>query len=196
MATDEMLRKKAAAAAEASAVEETANGAATTDASTPADGATVETDALRGELEQVRKELSETQDRYLRTVAEVDNVRKRMRTEADVRVWDELRAAVAGLLPVLDNFQRALQAMEQTDNRDALVEGVRLTQKQLQDALAKIGVEPISAQGQPFNPDLHEAIMQTPASDEHPANTVVEEIQPGYTLRGKVLRPALVRVAQ
>ena len=102
---------------------------------------------------------------------------------------------IKNLLPVLDNFERALKAAEQTQNYDALIGGVNGTLKQLLSALQKAGITPIEAVGQEFDPNYHEAIGHT-ESDEFPANTVAEELQRGYIMHDRVLRPTLVKVAQ
>jgi molecular chaperone GrpE len=96
---------------------------------------------------------------------------------------------------VLDNLERALQAAESTQNFEALRDGVSLTHKQLLESLGKSGLEPIEAVGKPFDPALHEAIMQVEASNGQAPNTVVEELRKGYTLNGRVLRASLVKVA-
>ena len=102
---------------------------------------------------------------------------------------------IKNLLPVLDNFERALKAAEQTKNYDALVGGVNGTLKQLTSALQKAGVTPIEAVGKEFDPNYHEAIGHAESS-EHPANTVAEEVQRGYLMHDRVLRPTLVKVSQ
>jgi molecular chaperone GrpE len=101
---------------------------------------------------------------------------------------------IAGLLGVLDNFERALQAADTTQNADALRDGVSLIHKQLLETLTKAGLETIDAEGKPFDPALHEAIMQVEVEDAEP-HTVVEELRKGYTLHGRLVRPTLVKVA-
>ncbi|MCX6380867.1 MAG: nucleotide exchange factor GrpE [Armatimonadetes bacterium] len=98
------------------------------------------------------------------------------------------------LLPILDNFERALQFAEQTQSFEKLVSGVQGTQKQLATFLTKAGITPIEALGQEFDPTYHEAIGHTADSDQ-PENTITEELQKGYLLHGRVLRPTVVKVA-
>lgn len=151
-------------------------------------------EALQAEMAQLQKDAEEAHNRYLRTLADFDNFRKRQRDEM-TRMCDYAREGVIGkILPIMDNFDRALQAAEAQHSYEALVEGVNMTVKQLKDMLEKEGVEPIEAVGQEFNPELHEAMMRVP-TEEHPENTIVDEFEKGYTLNGKVLRPAKVRVA-
>jgi molecular chaperone GrpE len=98
------------------------------------------------------------------------------------------------LLPVLDNLQRALEAARQQGETGPLVQGVALVQSQLRDVFARFGITPIDALGQPFDPNLHEAVMQVPRDDVAPG-TVVQVLEPGYRLHERVLRPARVAVA-
>jgi molecular chaperone GrpE len=99
-----------------------------------------------------------------------------------------------GLLPVLDNFDRALASAVKAQSFEALMSGVALTQKQLSDVLKRNGLEPIEAAGLPFDPNLHEAIL-TAEADDVPENTVIEDLQRGYTLHGRVLRASKVKVS-
>jgi molecular chaperone GrpE len=101
---------------------------------------------------------------------------------------------VAYLLPVLDNFERALTTIPGDLGMLTWIQGVALIERQLQAILEQQGLQPIDAIGQPFNPQLHEAINEIQTSD-HPAGTVVQEYQKGYTMHGRVIRPALVEVA-
>ncbi|MHB9038351.1 MAG: nucleotide exchange factor GrpE [Armatimonadota bacterium] len=158
------------------------------------DTLSLDMNALQAEIENLQASAQEAHDRYLRTLADFDNFRKRQREET-TRACDFARIEViSNLLPIIDNFERSVQAAEAQHSYDALVEGVSLTLRQLHDMLTKQGVEPIESVGQEFNPELHEALMRVD-SDEYPENTVVDELEKGYTLNGKVLRPARVRVA-
>jgi molecular chaperone GrpE len=98
------------------------------------------------------------------------------------------------LLPVVDNFERALSSSKDTKDFEALVKGLDMTFRQLDNLLAQEGLTPIEAVGQPFNPEFHQAIMQV-ESEEHEEGIVVEEIQKGYLLKDKVVRPAMVKVS-
>ncbi|MCE5199825.1 MAG: nucleotide exchange factor GrpE [Armatimonadota bacterium] len=151
-------------------------------------------EALQAELNKLQAGLEETHNRYLRTLADFDNFRKRQRDET-ARACDYARESlISNLLPILDNFERSIRAAEDKHNYEALVEGVELTLRQLRDMLTKEGVEPIEAVGQEFNPEVHEALMRV-STDEYPENTIIDELEKGYTLNGKVIRPARVRVA-
>lgn len=149
---------------------------------------------LQTEIEQVRTDAEESRDRYLRTLADFDNYRKRQREEVARQIGCAKEELINQLLPIVDNFQRTLESAEAGHSYEALVEGASLTLRQMMDTLHKAGVEPIEAVGQEFNPELHEAMMRV-ETDEYPDNTVIDEFERGYTINGKVLRPSRVRVA-
>jgi len=136
----------------------------------------------------------ESADQLLRARADMENVRRRGRQEREEAAQFGTQELLRDLLPALDNLERALSTENVT--LDSLREGVGLTLKQFLNAMRKHGVEPLDSAGQPFDANLHDAIMRAEPTAEHPAGTVVEEIQKGYTLRGRLLRPSLVRVAQ
>ncbi len=153
------------------------------------------------ELETIRAELASTQDRVLRISAELDNYRKRVQRE----IQDERRYATMPLmreiLPVLDNLKRAIdsaspsnQTSEPSPEMTALLEGVSMVFQQLESVLAKQGCVRIEAMGQPFDPNIHDAILQQPSADAEP-NTVIFETQTGYKLHDRVVRPSQVIVA-
>jgi molecular chaperone GrpE len=146
------------------------------------------------ELDELRKEKDSLQDRLLRTAAEFDNYRKRVERErrelADYMKGDIL----ADLLPILDNFERALQAPS-ADASESLRKGVELIHKQLLDFLKKRGVAPIEALGADFDPNFHQAVIHE-ASPSHREGEVIEELQRGYMLGDKLLRPSMVKVAK
>ncbi len=151
--------------------------------------------ALQAELSEARGQVEDLEKRLLYSQAEFQNFRRRK----DEEFKDLQRFAnselIKSFLPILDNFDRALSAAEQTSNLEALVSGVSGTRKQLQAALQKAGVTPIEAVGKEFDPKYHEAIGHT-ESDAYPPNTVAEEVQRGYLIHDRVLRPTLVKVAQ
>lgn len=150
--------------------------------------------ALQSELDKLKTDVQETNNSYLRTLADFDNFRKRQREEAARQANLAREGIIAKLLPIMDNFERALQAADAQHSYESLVEGVSLTLRQLSEMLEKEGVQPINAVGQEFNPEFHEAMMSV-ESDEYPPHTVVEELEKGYVLDGKVLRPARVTVS-
>lgn len=132
-------------------------------------------------------------DQLHRSRAEFANYQKRARAQADADRQYAVAALAGDLLGVLDNFERAAEAARAAES-PALVAGLDIVRRQLGEALAKHGVEPIEALGQPFDPNLHEALTQVPDADR-PEGTVVGELARGYRLRDRVLRPARVAVA-
>lgn len=144
------------------------------------------------EVEKLRAERDALIDRLARIQADFDNARKRaVREQAEFRDY-ALADAIKTIIPVLDSFDRALKSSPEKSEFHA---GVELINKQLQDALTKIGVQPISAAGQPFDPRFHEAIEMVDSEDAND-NEVIEELQRGYRLKDRLLRPAMVRVAR
>jgi len=140
-----------------------------------------------------RLELAECQDRLLRMQAEMENLRRRTAREiADERRYAAL-PMVRDLLEVLDNVDRAIEAGENTPDSVSLLEGFRLVGKQLRSVLEKHEVKPIAAEGEPFDPNRHEAILQQPS--DQPKGTVVLVTQGGYQLHGRVVRPSQVIVS-
>jgi molecular chaperone GrpE len=135
-------------------------------------------------------------DQYLRAMAELDNVRKRARRDVAAAEGRGIAKLARELLPALDNFARALDAAEaQPENRDHhLTDGIRLVQTELLSALARVGIEPDSPKGEPFDPHCHEAIAQQPVEGAA-SGTIVEVYSQGYRYRDDVLRPAKVVVA-
>jgi molecular chaperone GrpE len=146
------------------------------------------------ELEQLRGQAAEAQDRYLRSQAELENTRKRLRREMeDERRYAEL-SLLADLLPVIDNINRAVGAAEKNADAASLLSGFKMVGQQLDRVLEKHHVKLIEAEGQPFDPAVHEAILQRP-SENHPPGTVIGVGQPGYKLHDRVVRPAQVIVS-
>lgn len=149
--------------------------------------------ATEAELRKVRSERDNLLDRLARLQAEFDNSRKRAAKEnADYRDYAVTDAA-RGLLPVVDSFELALKNADVKP--EDLRKGMELIRKQLQDALQKMNVQRVPAQGQPFDPRVHEAIEMV-ESNEVPDHHVLEELQPGYKIKERLLRPAMVRVAK
>jgi molecular chaperone GrpE len=165
------------------------NDQETQDSSAPADVQPADAPAL----DEVRRERDTLQDRLLRTAAEFDNYRKRMDRER--RELSEYAATdvLTDLLPIVDNLERALQAPAAAD--DAFRKGVELILKQMFDVLRKRNVRPIEAAGQMFDPNFHNAVIHE-ASDEHREGEVMQELQRGYMIGDRLLRPAMVKVAK
>lgn len=145
------------------------------------------------ELQKLRSERDTLLDRLARMQAEFDNARKRAAREQQEFRDFATADAIKALLPALDSFERALRAPDTRANE--FRNGVELIYKQLQDALTKLGVRPVPAKGEPFDPRVHEAIEMVD-TNEVPDHHVVEELQRGYKLKDRLLRPAMVKVAQ
>jgi molecular chaperone GrpE len=150
--------------------------------------------SLPEQLEAALAERDANLDRALRAQAELENFRKRVRKEADEQAKYQSLRLCRDVLPVLDNLRRALDAAQNSHNVDELVQGVRMVLDQFETILAAHDVEAIEAVGQPFDPNLHEAIQHMP-SDDHPAMTVIAEYRQGYRLHGRVVRPSQVIVS-
>lgn len=139
-------------------------------------------------------ELSDLNDKYLRLLAEYDNYKKRTAKEKEALKVDSVGDAVTSLLPIIDNFERAIASFTDADKETDFFKGVEMIYNQTKDAFFKLGVEEIKSLGEEFNPELHNAIMHI--EDETVAdNTIVEEFQKGYTYGGKVIRYSMVKVA-
>jgi molecular chaperone GrpE len=149
---------------------------------------------LRDALDERTRQAEAHQDRYLRLAAEFDNARKRAARDREEYVRFANEAIVRELLPVLDNFDRALQAARAEPAAAAVTQGVELIQRELLRVLEKFGVAPFAAVGQPFDPERHEAVARV-AAEGQPEMTVVSETARGYLMHGRVLRPAMVTVA-
>jgi len=143
--------------------------------------------------EALEKQVAELGDSLKRQMAEFDNFRKRTEKEKAARFDMGVRSVIEKILPVVDNFERGLSVIDE-ENKDAFAEGMEKTYKQLIDTLTELGVTPIEAIGQKFNPDMHNAVMHVEDENE-PDNTVVEEFQKGYMYNGTVVRYSMVKVA-
>ena len=151
------------------------------------------TDAVDPELQAARDEVQATFARYQRLAADFENYKRRTRQELADRTQFATEELLAKLLPILDNFRRALDHAPQGVDRN-WYEGIRLVARQFEDVLQGQGLSQIPAVGEKFDPAQHEAIARE-ETDEHEEGTVVEELQPGYRLHNRVLRPTLVKVA-
>lgn len=175
------LSEEAQAALQTAAAQEGAPGEA---APSPAE-------ELAAERDRLAQEKAELQDRYLRLAAEFDNFRKRTERERLEAIEYAAMGAVKALLPVLDDFERALKA--QSADAD-YVRGVELIYQRFYDSMKKLGLEPLESEGKPFDPNYHEAIERV-VDPNVEQDTVVAELQRGYLFKGRLLRAALVRVA-
>ena len=163
------------------------------DESTSQGTSTAQPSQLEAELENLKAEKATYLDRLARLQAEFDNYRKRAAKEQqDFRDY-ALADALKQVLPILDSLDRALKT--ENASTDDFRAGVDLIDRQFHDVLSRLGVEPIQAAGQPFDPNMHQAI-QIVDTDEVADNHVVDELQRGYKIKDRLLRPAMVRVAQ
>lgn len=161
--------------------------------STPASetGTSVEFDQLRFERDALRAERDELRDTLLRRQAEFDNFRKRIERDRVEQSQYASMEVVGDLLPILDDFERALTA---DSGSPEYAKGVQMIYNRMAETLKKTGLEPIETAGKPFDPHLHQAIERVETNDA-PDNTVIGEFQRGYHFKGKLLRPSMVRVA-
>jgi molecular chaperone GrpE len=151
-------------------------------------------EAGSAELEKLQAEVLEHQQRTLRVQADFDNFRRRTQKEKEDLGKYASSKLITELLPVIDNFERALQASEENPEFESFSKGVNMIFRQLESVLATEGLTAMKSVGEPFNPEYHQAIMQV-ESDEYEEGIVVEEVQKGYMLKDKVLRPAMVKVS-
>lgn len=151
-------------------------------------------EALRERTTALQQERDEFRGLLQRTRADFENYQKRTQRDSaqERRYWHAGMAL--DLLPILDNFERAVAAAKQAGETGPLVQGVAMVQVQVLDVLKRHGITPIEAQGQPFDPNLHQAVMQQPSA-EQPPNTVLQVLEQGFMIHDRVLRPARVVVS-
>ncbi|KKO51286.1 nucleotide exchange factor GrpE [Paenibacillus sp. DMB20] len=164
-----------------------------------AEGAAPEAEAgeqsgLQQKIDRLNAELSDQQQRTLRAQADFDNFRRRTQKEKEELAKYASSKLITELLPVIDNFERALAAAGESPEVESFSKGVSMIFRQLEGVLNAEGLEAMNCVGQPFNPEFHQAIMQV-ESEEFEEGIVVEEVQKGYMLKDKVLRPAMVKVS-
>jgi molecular chaperone GrpE len=153
-------------------------------------------EALKQELENLKKDREEIYDRLLRKQAEFENYRKRVDREKSEFVQFASAELMKELLNTLDSFDLALRtAAADTAFGEKALKGFELIYKQLQDTMVRFGLKPVEAKGKPFDPNFHQAVS-TQVSDDLEENTVIDEMRKGYTLHGRLLRPAMVSVSK
>jgi molecular chaperone GrpE len=151
-------------------------------------------------ITELHAEVAELKERYLRAVAETENVRKRAEREKNEVAQFAFQRFARDLLSVVDNFNRAMDALKPEvrsslpPSVSAVLDGIEATQRELLAIFERYGIKKIEAKGHRFNPNLHQAIAEMPSS-EHPAGTVIDVAQTGYTLGERLLRPAMVMVS-
>ena len=187
-------------AAEAENTEEEQTGAgedAAADEAKEAPEAEADADAGASEKTKLEKKyeaaLNEQKDKYLRLYAEFDNYRKRTDKEKAQNFDFGAREVIEKLLPIIDNFERALGTVEKEDEEDAFTKGVRGIYKQIQKMLEDLDVKEIPAEGEKFDPNLHNAVMTDTESDVE-EDTITQDLQKGYTYKGQVVRHSMVKV--
>lgn len=151
-----------------------------------------EMEILKKEVEQLKQEKEESYQKVLRIQAEFDNYKKRMIRERETANKYKAQDIVNELLPAIDNFERALQ-VDVSEVQESFVEGISMVYRMLKDVLKAQNVEEIETVGEEFDPNLHHAVMQI-EDDEVESNKIVEEMQKGYMLNDRVIRPAMVKV--
>ncbi len=160
----------------------------------PIDPAAARIAALEAQLTAAEKEKKDNWDKYLRSVADLENFRKRTKRDIDDAKADTKARVLKEILPVVDNLERAVEHAGAGQENTPIVEGVQLVLRQLMTAFERLEVTPVEALGQPFDPNLHEAISQQ--ESDQPAGTIVQVLQRGYRVGDRLLRPALVVVAK
>lgn len=146
------------------------------------------------QCDDLQEKYNNLNQQYLRLAADFDNYRKRQEHEREELLKFGTENALKKLLDVLDNFERGEKALENVDDCEKVKESFELVHKQTVEILTKLGLEEIETAGKEFDPNFHDAVMQTPTSD-YPEHTIINELQKGYKIGEKVLRPALVNVA-
>lgn len=151
-----------------------------------------ELETYNEEVENLQKEKEELYQRFLRAQAEFDNFKKRSIKERESAAKYKSQDLATELLPAIDNFERALQ-VEVDESNKGLLEGISMVYRQLIDALKSQGIEAIESVGKEFDPNIHQAVMQV-EDESMDSNVVVEELQKGYLIKDRVIRPAMVKV--
>ncbi|MCM3161843.1 nucleotide exchange factor GrpE [Metabacillus litoralis] len=152
-------------------------------------------DESAAKISELQAKLDETENKMLRAQADFDNFRRRARLDQEAAQKYRAQSLVSEILPALDNFERALQIEASNDQTKSLLQGMNMVYNQLVQALQNEGVETIKSVGEQFDPHLHQAVMQV-EDENYDSNTVIEELQKGYRLKDRVIRPAMVKVNQ
>lgn len=147
----------------------------------------------RSEVELLKEQIEDQKNKYLRALADLENYKKRASIERDEFVRFANEAIVKELLPSLDGLAKAMGYADRSGNEE-LVKGLALVKKLIEDALRKFGVEEVGSVGKPYDPNLHEAILMKESKEQ--AGIIIEEVQKGYTMHGRLIRPAMVIVSK
>ena len=149
---------------------------------------------ITDEISSLKAELDKVNNQYIRLAADFDNYRKRQMQEREALLKYGAEETLKKMIEALDNIDRAKASVENVEDVNTVKDSYNLVFKQIYDVLQKIGLEVIDTKDKEFDPNMHEAVMQTPTRD-YPENTIIAELQKGYKLGDKVLRPSLVNVA-
>ena len=149
---------------------------------------------IKSKEDELKAEIVDINNKYLRPAADFDNYRKRQMQERENLIKYGAEDTLKKIIPVLDTFERAKKSIEKLEDINTVKESYEVCIKQLGDVLDKIGLKKIEAKGTEFDPNIHEAVMQTPSKD-YPPHTIIDELQTGYMLHDRVLRPVMVNVA-
>lgn len=160
----------------------------------PAEDITLPDNALEQQVEELTDQLAQAKDQVLRAHAESQNIKRRAEQDVEKAHKFALDKFVGELIPVMDSLEKGMESAEQAEgSHEGILEGMRLIQKQFLDTMSKFKVEQVNPVGEPFDPHFHQAISMVPNPDME-ANTVMDVFQKGYTLHGRVVRPAMVVV--
>ena len=152
------------------------------------------TETGSSDLDRIKAERDQNLDKFQRVTAELENFRRRVQREAELSARYSSLPLIRDLLPAMDNVARTIQAAEQTGKLDDLIQGLQMIIAQFDQIFGSHSAKPIAAVGEIFNPNLHEALQQVP-TDEHPPMTVIQELERGYIMHDRVIRPTKVLVA-
>lgn len=193
-------QKSAEQNAKANKQQPKADASKSADQSAPAgDKKSAGKDALAKALAQVdslQKQLDKTSDQYLRAEAEIQNIQNRNKKDQAALIKYDGQQLAHDILPALDNLERALSTPVEGEQAESLKKGIEMVQKHLMDALTSNGVTEIKAEGEKFDPNIHQAVQTVPAESDDQKDHVAKVLQKGYRLKDRVLRPAMVMVAQ
>ena len=152
------------------------------------------TETGSSDLDRIKAERDQNLDKFQRVTAELENFRRRVQREAELSARYSSLPLIRDLLPAMDNVARTIQAAEQTGKLDDLLQGLQMIIAQFDQIFGSHSAKPIAAVGEIFDPNLHEALQQVP-TDEHPPMTVIQELERGYIMHDRVIRPTKVLVA-
>ncbi|KOO52237.1 nucleotide exchange factor GrpE [Viridibacillus arvi] len=147
----------------------------------------------QAEITALEQKLDESESRFLRLRADYDNLKRRTQTERIAQEKYRAQNLLTDLLPVLDNFERALQVEATTEDAESMKKGIEMVYRSLIEATTKEGLEPVASEGEAFDPNIHHAVMQE-QDDSKEQGIVLQELQKGYKLKDRILRPAMVKV--